>query len=114
MAIRPKNPSKMINQVGPGKTAGHSIATAFVPSVTMAISRNDDAICSCMAFQSMPLSQFPVHMEFFNVKKVSQTEKYSRPSMARTLMARFARLFRTRSSAPWKKIISPQILDNLG
>ena len=76
MAIRPKkNPSKMINQVGPGKTAGHSIATAFVPSGTMAISRNDDVICSFMAFQSMPLSQFSSAHGIFQREKVSQTKK---------------------------------------
>ena len=44
------------------------------------------------------------HMKtcFMCKKKVSLIV-YSRTSMARTLMARLPRLFRTRSSVPWKK-----------
>ena len=37
------------------------------------------------------------------------TPKYSRTSMPRTLMARLPRLFRTRSSVPWKILTAADI-----
>ena len=43
-----------------------------------------------------------------------ELQKYSRTSMARTLMARLPRLFRTRYWVPWNKSHSCRFWDNVG
>ena len=53
------------------------------------------AICRKKSLIILPLTSAVCHK---NIQS-----KYSRISMARTLMARLPRLFRTRSGVPWKK-----------